>query len=108
MFLVPYALLHRPAETTLVVCFVPKVEQNLQASGGTDLTCSDFFLWDYLKERVYANKPATINALKTNIEEEIRAISPETLSDVLDNALQRAQECKNENDGHLSNIIFHC
>ena len=107
MFLVSYAPLHRPAGTTLVVCFVPKVEQNLQASGGTDLTCSDFFLWAYLKERVYANKPATINALKNNIEEEIRAISPETLSDALDNALQRAQECENENGGHLSNIIFH-
>ena len=64
-------------------------------------------LWGYLKEWVYANKPATINALKNNIEEEIRAISPETLSDVLDNALQRAQECENENGGHLSNIIFH-
>ena len=107
MFLVPYALLHRPAGTTLVVCFVPKVEQNLQASDGTDLTCADFFLWGFLKERVYANKPATINDLKNNIEQEIRAVSPEILIDVLDNALQRAQECENENGAHLSNIIFH-
>ena len=76
-------------------------------SRSPDLTCADFFLWGYLKERVYANKPATINALKNNIEEEIRVISPETLSDVLDNALQKAQECENENGGHLSNIIFH-
>ena len=101
MFLVPYAPLHCPAETTLVVCFVPKIEQNLQAPGGTDLTCAGFF-----KEQVYANKPATINALKNNIEKEIRAINLETLSDVLDNALQRAQECENENGGHLINIIF--
>ena len=107
MFLVPYVSLHHPAGTTLVVCFVPKVEQNLQASGNTNLICADFLLWGYLKEQVYANKLATINALKNNIEEEIRAISPETLSDVLDNALQRAQECENENGGHLSNIIFH-
>ena len=106
MFLVPYVPLQRPSGTTLVVSFVPKVEQNLQASGGTDLTCA-FFLWGYLKERIYANKPATINALKNNIEEEIRAIRPETLSDVLDNALQRAQECENENGGQLNNIIFH-
>ena len=66
-----------------------------------------FLPLSYLKERVYSNEPATINALKNNIEEEIRAISPETLSDVLHNALQRAQECENENGGHLSNIIFH-
>ena len=52
MFLLPYAPLHCPTGTTLVVCFVPKVEQNLQTSGGTDLTCADFFLWGYLKERV--------------------------------------------------------
>ena len=48
-----------------------------------------------------------INLLKNNIEEEIRAISPEILSDMLDIVLQRAQECENENGGHLSNIIFH-
>ena len=42
-----------------------------------------------------------------NIEEQIKAISPEALIDVLDNALQRTQKCENENGEHLRNIIFH-
>lgn len=44
-------------------------------------------------------RPTTINALKSNIQEGTRAIS-ETLCDVLYNDLRRAQECEN---GHLSN-----
>ena len=39
-----------------------------------DLSPPDFFLWDYLKDKVYANKPRTISELKENTREEIRAI----------------------------------
>jgi hypothetical protein len=35
-----------------------------------DLTAPDFFLWCYLKERVYVNKPRTIQELKENIRAE--------------------------------------
>ena len=34
-----------------------------------DLTPPDYFLWGYLKGRVYQNKPQTIDALKANITE---------------------------------------
>ena len=37
----------------------------------------DFFLWGYLKERVYQEKPRTLITLKNTIEEEIKAIKPE-------------------------------
>ena len=100
-------MLHEEGKFPYKIQLVQELQPNDPEKRLGDFTCADFFLWGYLKERVYANKPATINALKNNIEEEIRAISPETLSDVLDNALQRAQECENENGGHLSNIIFH-
>lgn len=43
-------------------------------SRSCDSTPLDFFLWGYLKSLVYANKPQTIEVLKTNIEHEIRAI----------------------------------
>ena len=39
-----------------------------------DLSPADYFLWGYLKERVYYNNPQTIEALKTNICQEIRRI----------------------------------
>ena len=44
-----------------------------------DLTIPDFFLWGYLKSRVYANKPQTIAALKENIRQECEQLSPEIL-----------------------------
>ena len=43
-----------------------------------DLTPVDFFLWGFLKSRVYANKPQTVNDLKNNIQVAIREITPAT------------------------------
>lgn len=71
-----------------------------------DLTAPDFFLWGYLKEKVYANKPNNIEELKANIEAEIRAISPQMLQTVMENVLKRAEECEAANGAHLENIIF--
>ena len=47
-----------------------------------DLTPPDFFLWGYLKSKVYVNKPRTVAELKDNIREEIAAIPAEMLKDV--------------------------
>ncbi|CAK9832753.1 hypothetical protein ANTRET_LOCUS9537 [Anthophora retusa] len=76
-------------------------------SRSPDLTAPDCFLWAYLKERVYVNKPATIPQLKTNIRNEIRAITPVFLRKVMENVLERARMCKAENGRHLQDIIFH-
>ena len=43
-------------------------------SRSPDLTTPDFFLWGYLKERVYVNNPRTIQELKNNIRHEIREL----------------------------------
>ena len=40
-----------------------------------DLTSLDYFLWSYVKSLAYANKPAMIFELRTNIEMEIAAVS---------------------------------
>ena len=40
-------------------------------SRSPDLMPPDYFLWGYLKERVYINKPHTIQKLKDNICAEI-------------------------------------
>ena len=39
----------------------------------------DYFLWGYLKDRVYKSMPKTIDDLKLNIEREIRNIKPDGL-----------------------------
>ncbi|XP_018315542.1 uncharacterized protein [Mycetomoellerius zeteki] len=55
-----------------------------------DLTAPDFFLWGFLKSKVYVNKPRTLEALKDNIRREMAAIEPETLQKVMENAEKRA------------------
>jgi hypothetical protein len=39
-----------------------------------DLSACDYFLWGYLKSKVYISRPRTITKLKQNIREEIAAI----------------------------------
>ncbi|CAK9821562.1 hypothetical protein ANTRET_LOCUS270 [Anthophora retusa] len=72
-----------------------------------DLTAPDFFLWGYLKEKMYANKPRSLDQLKENIRTEIRNIMPETLTNVMENVLKRVQLCEAKNGQHLCDIIFH-
>ena len=66
-----------------------------------DWTPPDFFLWGYLKSKVYVNKPRTVEELKDNIREEIEAIPAE----MLENAAKRAQNAINARGGHLRDII---
>ena len=51
-----------------------------------DLKAPDFFLWGYLKCKMYANNPRTIQELKANIRE-VRALGPEILRKVVENAV---------------------
>ena len=71
-----------------------------------DLTAPDFWLWGYLKDKVYANKPRTIQELKANIRQEILSIQPQMLRSVMENSLERARLCEAENGGYLRDIIF--
>ena len=50
-----------------------------------DLSPADFFLWGYLKGKVYENNPQTTEALKTNIRREIRRIPQEMCARVIQN-----------------------
>ena len=45
-----------------------------------DLTAANFFLWDNLILKVYVNNARTLDELKTNIRQEISAISAEILA----------------------------
>ncbi|XP_048484480.1 uncharacterized protein LOC125490157 [Plutella xylostella] len=71
-----------------------------------DLSPADFFLWGYLKQRVYNHKPRALRELKEKIREEMAAI-PKALCDrVLTNFHSRLQECLSRDGGHLNDIIF--
>ena len=53
----------------------------------------EFYLWDYLKDRVYRNNPQTIGDLKTAITARIRAVPIEECVRVIDSFARRLQMC---------------
>lgn len=71
-----------------------------------DLSVCDFFLWGYLKSKVYANKPRTLEDLKEAIKEVIGSITNEMLSKVFDSFAARLEECMLRNGHHLHDVIF--
>lgn len=72
-----------------------------------DLTPLDFFLWGYVKEKVYANNPTTIPELKNEIRRIIGEIQPHLCQNVIRNLNKRILHCKKSRGGHLPDIIFH-
>ena len=71
-----------------------------------NLTVPDFFLCGYLKCKVYASKPKTIDELKCNIRAKIAAITPKMLANVMQNAQKRAAFCVSNEGGHLIDVVF--
>jgi len=69
-----------------------------------DLTASDFFLWGYLKSKVYSTRPTDLHALKENIREEIAKLLKETLQAVKRSFLTRVHLCIEEGGGHLRTL----
>jgi hypothetical protein len=72
-----------------------------------DLTPLDFFLWGYVKDKVYANNPPTIEVLKDNIRAVIREIEQPMCGRVMQHFFQRMEICNRSRGGHLSDIVFH-
>ena len=57
-----------------------------------DLTPPDFFIWGYLKDRIYANpKPSELKQLKANILRETQNTPRETFPSVMNNVAVRMQ-----------------
>jgi len=50
-----------------------------------DLSACDYFLWRYLKSRVFISKPRTITELKQIIKEEIAVIPEQMIRRVMKN-----------------------
>ena len=65
-----------------------------------------FFLWGYLKAKVYACCPGTIEQLKEAIQQEVTAIPPAMTRKAMENFHERLQECVINNGHHLSDVIF--
>ena len=62
-----------------------------------DLTPLDFFFWGYLKDKVFATKPATVAELREAIEHECAQIPKELFHDVCDSIAWSCQQCLDQN-----------
>ena len=67
----------------------------------------DFFLWGYLKSKVYVRKPRTVDDLKVSIRKEIATVPQEMLVNVMQNFEERLRTCVRQEGRHISGIIFH-
>lgn len=72
-----------------------------------DLTPMDYFLWGYVKEKVYVNKPQTVERLKEEIRRVIAEIEPQLCENVIQNFMKRMAVCHRFRGGHLSDVVFH-
>ena len=72
-----------------------------------DLTVCDFFLWGYLKSRVYESKPRTLDELKDAIKMEIALIDENLLQRVHSNLLDRLSSCYEQDGRHnMLDVLF--
>ncbi|KAJ4448634.1 hypothetical protein ANN_00024 [Periplaneta americana] len=78
---------------------------NLWPPRSPDLITPDFFLWGYLKDRVYATRPQTLDDLKHNITQEIQAIDNRVLQRVASNMERRVELCLMQDGGHFQHLL---
>ena len=70
-----------------------------------DLTPLDFYLWGFLKSRVYSGSPESLGELKRAIRRQVRAITPATCARVIGHVAKRADVCLLRKGGHLENVL---
>lgn len=75
-------------------------------SRSPDLSACDYFLWGYLKSKVYENKPKDLEELKTAIKYHSGAIPTTMLEKVFDNFVLRMRNCCENHGHHLNDVIF--
>ena len=71
-----------------------------------DLKPLDIFLWSYVKNRVYADKPLILAHLKTKIRQ-VAEISPNMCQKVIENYFKRINACNTSRGCNLNNVWFH-
>ncbi|GFU42378.1 putative LOC100569746 [Trichonephila clavipes] len=71
-----------------------------------DLTPLDYFLWDYVKSLVYADKPQMLDHLEDNIHRVIADIRPQMLEKVIENWTSRLDYIRASRGSPMPEIIF--
>lgn len=81
------------------------IDKQLFPPRSPDLTPADFFLWGYVKDKVFANNPKTLDDLKSAIASCVNSINREMLMKVSSNIVKRAHICRSQNGGHFQHLL---
>ncbi|GFX91778.1 uncharacterized protein TNCV_3529771 [Trichonephila clavipes] len=70
-----------------------------------DLTPADFWLWGYLKSRVYLTGPSSLSELKDAIRREVSSIHPDMLQSAVAGFVTGLECLLPCGGGHVENIL---
>ncbi|GFX42045.1 uncharacterized protein TNCV_353521 [Trichonephila clavipes] len=70
-----------------------------------DLTPADFWLWGYLKSRVYLSSPSSLPELKEAIRREVSSIHPDMLHSAVAGFITRLEYLLPCGGGHVEHIL---
>lgn len=70
-----------------------------------DLTPLDFYLWGYIKDVVYKNRPTTLDNLKARIRDAITQIPQHVLRNVVTSFRRRLELCLEVNGGNIEHLL---
>jgi len=88
--------------TTCYLC--SSFRRHRLASRSPELTVPDFFLWGFLKDRVFRRRIVTIQELKQATVDEVAAVDEDLRRRVYGNFQTRLQQCIDVNGGHLPGV----
>lgn len=71
-----------------------------------DLAPCDYFLWGYIKSKVYIKKPRTVLDLKEATRREVEAVPRQMVQQVMSKLQDRLHECVRRNGHHLEDAYF--
>ncbi|GFS56766.1 uncharacterized protein TNCV_3624491 [Trichonephila clavipes] len=70
-----------------------------------DLTPADFWLWGYLKSRVYLSGPSSLSELKDAVRREVSSIHPDMLHSAVAGFVTRLECLLPCGGGHVEHIL---
>ena len=66
---------------------------------------ADYYLWGYLKGKVYRNNPHTLEELKAQITRAVQCITEAELQKVSNNLFKRCEACLTADGGHFQQYL---
>ena len=107
------AMCHTSGETIVLLrekfpgWVISRNDDNSWPPRSCDLTPLDFFLWGYVRDKVYADAPQSIQELKGNIRAVTDGIELQMCEHVMKNFMKWAWPCKRSRGSHINDIVFH-